>query len=783
MRRLLIGAAAFALITAGVTTVPAVAVAAPEATTDTVRQQTDELPHPLEDKRRALRQEALAKVLTGEATTEKRGASTVVKVGRKDKAGQQAKVDQYVELEREKVDKIFVVLAEFGDERHPQYPDQDTAPGIPGPQRFDGPAHNQIPQPDRAVDNTTIWQPDFSRQYFQDLYFATSPGANSVANYYDKQSSGRYSVTGTVTNWVKVRYNEARYGRSDGYPCGSNLCNNSYELVRDAVTQWVADQQAAGRTTEQIRQELATFDEWDRYDYDGDGEFNESDGYLDHFQIVHAGGDQADRDPWQGEDAIWSHRGYAFKNYNTGPGTNKLGGAPIGDTGLWVGDYTMQPENGGVSVFAHEYGHDLGLPDHYDVSGGGTNSVNWWSLMGQTRVGEPGEPPGTRANELSAWDKLQLGWLDYEVAVAGQERTFELGPHEYNTAKAQGLVVVLPDVAKTFDYGDPFAGSKMWWSDKGNDLDNSMTRPLDLTGKSTAELTLKARFDIEEDFDYLYVEAANADGSWTQLDGTVDGRPFLRDSGNAPAISGTSGNRWVDIKVPLGAYAGKNTKLRFAYRTDGGLALQGFFADAITVTADGAPVLEDGAETGTGWALKGFRSTAGTETKSFDQFYIASNRTYESYGKYNRTGPYRYSFPNKPKWVEHFPYQDGLLVSLWDTSYLDNNTSEHPGEGLILPIDANPAPIYNLEGGAWAPTVSGYDAPFGLQKSDSFTLHINGKASYVRGQPAKPVFDDTRQFWFPETPTAGVKTPGAGVGLRVLSQSGTSMKVKLFRTR
>ncbi len=34
--------------------------------------------------------------------------------------------DQYVELSREKTDKIFVILADFGNERHPNYPDQDT---------------------------------------------------------------------------------------------------------------------------------------------------------------------------------------------------------------------------------------------------------------------------------------------------------------------------------------------------------------------------------------------------------------------------------------------------------------------------------------------------------------------------------------------------------------------------------------------------------------------------------------------------------------------------------
>ena len=57
---------------------------------------------------------------------------------------------------------------------------------------------------------------------------------------------------------------------------------------------------------------MRTFDKWDRYDHDSDGNFNEADGYLDHFQIVHSGGDQADGDPIQGEDAIWSHRSYAF---------------------------------------------------------------------------------------------------------------------------------------------------------------------------------------------------------------------------------------------------------------------------------------------------------------------------------------------------------------------------------------------------------------------------------------------------------------------------------------
>ena len=36
---------------------------------------------------------------------------------------------------------------------------------------------------------------------------------NRMAEYYETQSSGRYSVEGDVTDWVKVPFNEARYGR------------------------------------------------------------------------------------------------------------------------------------------------------------------------------------------------------------------------------------------------------------------------------------------------------------------------------------------------------------------------------------------------------------------------------------------------------------------------------------------------------------------------------------------------------------------------------------------
>jgi immune inhibitor A len=798
----------------GTTTLGAPAVSAtPAPTVKNVGTSADrpddvaghELPNPMEDKRRALRQEALTELLSGTGTVEKRGASTVMKVSTRtapaaaDKTGavtaQATSQDQYVELSREKTDKIFVVLTDFGTERHPDYPDKDLEPSIEGPKTFEGPENNQIPAPDRTVDNSTVWQPNYDQKHFQDLYFgqgdeAGSGGATeSVKQYFERQSSGRYSIDGTVTNWVKVRYNEARYGRSSDNPatngddpavCSGHVCNNTWNLVQDAVNTWYADQIAKGRTAADVTAELKSFDQWDRYDVDNDGNFNEPDGYLDHFQIVHAGGDEADGDPNQGEDAIWSHRWYAFgTDYGrTGPTEGKQGGTQIGDTGVWVGDYTIQPENGGMSVFAHEYTHDLGLPDLYDTAGG-ENSVNYWSLMAQSREAAPNDQGiGTRASDLGAWDKLQLGWLDYALVKSGRSASLDLGPSEYNTKKPQAAVVELPQKQVTQKLATPYAGSKDWWSGTGDDYSASMTRTVDVPAGSSA-LTFQGQYNVEKDYDYAFVEVKDGAAEWKSIPGT--GTDPTVNNG----ITGDTAGAWKPMSFDLSAYAGKQIQLRVRYQTDGGVQGNsakypaGVFLDDISVA--GGPT--DGAETSpNGWTLAGFSAVGDSVTNGYPNYYIASHRDYVSFDRYLQSGPYNFGFLNtRPDWVEHFPYQDGLLVSYWDTSQSDNNTSSHPGEGLILPVDANPYPIVRVDGTVWRPRVAGYDAPFSLEKSDSFTLHVNGRASDITGQPAQPLFHDDASYWNAAQPTASVKVPNTGTSIQVLTQKGTSMGVRVAR--
>ena len=124
-------------------------------------------------------------------------------------------------------------------------------------------------------------------------------------------------------------------------------------------------------------------------------------------------------------------------------------------------------------------------------------------------------------------------------------------------------------------------------------------------------------------------------------------------------------------------------------------------------------------------------------TTAYDNYYIAGYRTYVSYDKYLKTGPYNFGFgPAKPDLVEHYAYQTGLLISYWDLSQSDNNVSDHPGEGRNLNIDAHPKTLYRIDGKPWRTRVQVYDAPFSKRKVDSFTLHVDGRPSYIRGQTA-----------------------------------------------
>lgn len=718
-----------------------------------------DLPNPLGDAQRQLRKEAIEKLVKGEATTETRGGQRVIKLAGNAKApkGSRAAEPRYVSYPVEREEDIFTILTDFGDQIN------TVTGGTPGP------VHNQIPEPDRTWDgnstddNSTYWVKDFNRDHFQNLMFGEG---ESFKDFYAKQSNGRFLAKGDVSDWVKLPYNEARYG--------SNKVSQSstyWAYVRDSAKAWYDAQVAAGKSLDEIKAYLAQFDRVDRYDFDGDGNFNEPDGYIDHFQAIHAGEGEEAGGGAQGADAIWSHRWYAYSTNigKTGPEQNRAGGVPLGDSGIWIGDYTTEPENGGLGVFAHEFGHDLGLPDLYDTAGG-DNTTGFWTLMsGGSWLNHGTDSIGTTPGYMGAWEKLQLGWLDHKVVNYGEDATVKLGSADTaSSTDYQALVVPLPDKTVKTEYNTPHSGSYEWWGGSADGLNTSLSRTVDLTGKSTASLSAWLQYDIEQDYDWLFVEASADNGAtWTEL-GKYGGK-----------------TDWTQKTYDLSAFAGKQVQLRFRYLTDGGLHYAGPFVDDVTVTADGASLFSDDVESGdNGWTANGFTRMTGSTSEQASHYYIAENRTYSGYDKTLQTGPYNFGFANtRPDWVERFPYQNGMLVWYVDGEFGDNNTSVHPGGGEVLPVDARPAPVRFYDNTRLGNRRQPFDATFGLEATDAVTFHKNGIATEVPSQKAIPTFDDSNpdRYYDSTNPWGSVRVAGSGTTMTVAKSvdGGNELQVKV----
>ncbi|WP_246069585.1 immune inhibitor A domain-containing protein [Humibacillus xanthopallidus] len=732
----------------------------------------DNLPNPLADAQAAKTKDAVTKLIKGEATTKTINGNRVIEVKTTAKNGKAGK-SKYVNYPVNREEDIFTILTDFGTQTMP------TQGGTPGP------VHNQIAQPDRVWDgsktddNSTYWVKDFNRDHYLDMMFG--PG-ESFRDFYQKQSNGRFLAKGDVSNWVTVPYNEARYGHNpatddEGNPTdGTSESDGYWSYIQDTATAWYTSQKAAGKSDADIKAYLAQFDKVDRYDYDGDGNFNEPDGYIDHFQAIHAGEGEEAGGGNEGEDAIWSHRWYAYSTDagKTGPSNNKLGGVQLGDSGMWIGDYTTEPENGGLGVFAHEFGHDLGLPDLYDTAGG-DNSTAFWTLMsGGSWLNHGTDSIGSTPGYMGAWEKLQLGWLDYKVVPHGTDMTVKLSQADKATksGSVQALVVPLPERTVTAKRNTPHAGTGEWWSGFGDNLNSTLGRTVDLTGaKTSASVDAWVQGNLEKGYDFLYGEVSTDNGaSWTQVGTPVSGK-----------------FDWAQTSWDLSAFAGKSVQFRFRVATDGGVSSEAFIDD-VSVKTDGVAGAVDGVESGAGsWAAKGFSIINGTTTKQVQDVYYAENRVYSGYDATLKTGPYNFGFSDRPDWVERFPYQNGLLVWFSNGEYTNNNTKAHPGGGLVLPVDARPAPIM-LNNADGTQTMLGnrrqpFDATFGQEATDAVTFHRKGVATKVASSPAIPTFDDSVQdrYWSAANPWASTKVAGSGTRMAVTktADGGNELQVKV----
>jgi hypothetical protein len=120
-----------------------------------------------------------------------------------------------------------------------------------------------------------------------------------------------------------------------------------------------------------------------------------------------------------------------------------------------------------------------------------------------------------------------------------------------------------------------------FYSAEDDRLNNTVTGTISIKVQPGDSLKMWCWYNIEEDWDYAYVEiSTDGGGIFFSIPGniTTDYDPHGNNLGNG--ITGYSGG-WVEGKFNLASYAGAEIYLRLRYVTDGYVTEEGFYADDI----------------------------------------------------------------------------------------------------------------------------------------------------------------------------------------------------------
>lgn len=247
----------------------------------------------------------------------------------------------------------------------------------------------------------------YSASEFSKILFTGPHSTGTLTEYYTEISYGQFYMTGDILGWYAMP-RDFNYYVHDGGDRNAGLEYGGPDFVIDVIV--VADETV----------------DFSKYVRSTDASY----AYVPQIMVVHTGSDAA-----TGADNIWSHRWnirWRLNQRKTNPGEAIIDPTRVLSNGMYktndmyegkpvviIGDYAIQPEMEGqsntngplveIGVFAHEFGHVLGLPDLYDTDYTSEGLGNW-CLMAAGSYGGDGRSP-EYPSHMSAWCKETLGWI------------------------------------------------------------------------------------------------------------------------------------------------------------------------------------------------------------------------------------------------------------------------------------------------------------------------------------------------------------------------------------
>ena len=132
---------------------------------------------------------------------------------------------------------------------------------------------------------------------------------------------------------------------------------------------------------------------------------------------------------------------------------------------------------------------------------------------------------------------------------------------------------------------DANSGSYMFWSNRGDESDMTLTREFDFTSISEPiSMSFAMWHDLETDYDYVHLEASTDGETWEILTTPSGTGENPTGGSNGWGYNGQT-NGWVTEEVDLSQFAGQTVQIRFEYVTDAALNGEGFLLDDVQIDA------------------------------------------------------------------------------------------------------------------------------------------------------------------------------------------------------
>ncbi len=242
------------------------------------------------------------------------------------------------------------------------------------------------------------------------------------------------------------------------------------------------------------------------------------------------------------------------------------------------------------------------------------------------------------ANYLDADDE-RYGYLDNDVRIRrarplgdgkGREMSlpqFSARYHSLRSNAAEGILRFRGSAQVRQVEAECVSDDGCLWSGRGDSINTKATREFDLTGLEDATLEYMVWYDIEDGWDYGYVEVSGDGGrTWTILEGQHTSDDDVSGNAYGPGYTGRS-REWKQESIDLTPFVGGPVLVRFEYVTDAAVYRDGFMVTDVSV-----PQLDGGMDTGE-WLSEGFT----TALNSLPQRFIVQIVTTGDDGEYEVT--------------------------------------------------------------------------------------------------------------------------------------------------